>query len=303
MAAVAYARELEDAIADREMHELVRRGDPRDRARVLGRRPGVGDGRRSGFRGIGGGGGGAAPAWDWLTSLPSAALIYDTSYNKNGATTSQWNDRATATSSPLIQATGTAQPTWSDADATFGGKPSQSFDGGDHMAIATAADAKFMHDGTGCTYHLIFYCNDVANPQMLMDNTNFSGANPGVSIRFDGTGQTVRAIVTNGAALICDSGLIACARGAVHIASWRYKEGSSPEWSFHLDGTLAASGSSTGAPSAANPSGVLRVGRRTTTVDQFLIGKEAVVAIYNDYHSDAQIAQAVAAARAGWGVP
>ena len=58
MACLAHASELEDAIADRELHELVRRGDPRDRARVLGRRPGAATGRRGGFRGLGG----AAPS-------------------------------------------------------------------------------------------------------------------------------------------------------------------------------------------------------------------------------------------------
>ncbi len=56
MGCLAHARDLDDAISDRDLHELVRRGDPRDRARVLaGRRPGVGAGRRAGFRGIGGG--------------------------------------------------------------------------------------------------------------------------------------------------------------------------------------------------------------------------------------------------------
>lgn len=45
-----------------DLHRETRRGDPRDRARVQERRPGVGAGRRGGFRGVGGGARAGIPA-------------------------------------------------------------------------------------------------------------------------------------------------------------------------------------------------------------------------------------------------
>ncbi len=242
--------------------------------------------------------------WDWLTSLPSALAIYDSAYTKAVAVTSSLHDRASSpTDSPLTQGTDSARPTWNDADAQFGNKPSQSFGGDDFLSAATPADFNICHNGAGCSIHCIFRSDSTNTQQILFDNGNVSGATRGMFARFDGTGQTIRCGVGNGATLICDSGTVACSRGAAHILSWRYKEGSSPEWSLHLDGVLLNSGASTGAPSASDASGVLRMGRRSTSADQFLVGKVAVLGIYSDYHSDAQIAEAVAAAKAGWGVP
>lgn len=100
------------------------------------RRPGVGLGRRDGFRGIGGG---ARAAAFQFSDVDGLAFLYDAdsaNITLNGSDVSQWDDTS-GNGRDVSQATAAEQPGYTESNADFNSKPSVDPDGTDDFLQAS----------------------------------------------------------------------------------------------------------------------------------------------------------------------
>ena len=145
------------------------------RERTCSRRPGVGIGRRHGFRGVGGGGGAAAPepsleeqiiaeftAVSWTVPALFLARAEDVTLSSGRVTT--WANLGTG--SDATQGTDGARPTWNATG--LNSLPTLTFDGGDTLATGT-------YDLTGPAQAVIVLFRDTAAGAMtVLDYGNVS---------------------------------------------------------------------------------------------------------------------------------
>ena len=148
--------DVRSALRDYEAGERLRYG-------AASRRPGVGVGRRSGFRGYGGGG--AAPAESFDPPTTNLVMgLWDEGIVLTSGKVSQWTDQS-GTGNSVTQGTASKRPVVSSADADFGGRDVVQFAGGasnEHMVgtfVATYAQPftaymLFKLTGSGTTYVL-----------------------------------------------------------------------------------------------------------------------------------------------------
>lgn len=137
----------------------------------MSRRPGVGAGRRPGFRGIGGGGAGAyTPASDPLT-----LLWWDPETLADGAVAS-WVDSVAGVEA--TQGTGAAQPTKSAT--VIGGFPGVTFDGGDSLVAAGAGTV--LSGKTSLTLTLAIVDTNTTTCVAIEHTANSSTTNGGFAL-------------------------------------------------------------------------------------------------------------------------
>lgn len=94
----------------------------------------------------------------WLDASDAATIT------SSGGKVSQWNDKS-GNGRNVTQATSAAQP--STGTATQNGRNVLVFDGSDYLAAATAADWKFLHDGTNYIVASAVQFGTSANPDAL----------------------------------------------------------------------------------------------------------------------------------------
>lgn len=258
MAALAHAAELDAAIADRELHELVRRGDPRDRARVLGRRPGAGAARRGGFRGIGG----ARPVFGPASVGGGTLLVWlesDYGITLNGGNVSAWADRVPATDQGVSQGTAAIQPAYNATDAHFNNRPSLQTDGGDYLSDdAIDAALSCLHSGVGGTLVVVpRFTTSAGVTWSYAGNCQGTSAKIGFAIWGNAVDQKLSYLVGNGAGAGA-SGTSAngtVTRDAPHVIAARIR---TADFDVRCDGTSILSGTPI-ALSTADPTHAMQV--------------------------------------------
>lgn len=132
----------------------------------------------------------------------------------------------------------------------------------DYIAASTAADHKYLHDGTGCTIVARHKVTDTADTyHALVDTGNWSGANSGVTVAHDcSNGSLWFSILVAGTGLDINSAAATCPNSAWNTSICTFKDGASPEAEMFINGTSRGTGSVT--PSSANPAGALTIGAR-----------------------------------------
>ncbi len=206
----------------------------------------------------------------------------------------------------VSQGTDANRPAYTAADANFRNKPTVS-QGAATLALLdnTAADWKFLHDGTGCTvFCVVRPSNNAAAVQILWDTTVTTGAaNVGACLFYDGPNDRFRYFVGNGTTNILNtpSSNNSSPQDTTQVVICRYQEGRAPsESDVRARGVTAGSENTSGAPSAANPAGALAIGALGNLTAGFF-GVEAELAFYNRVLTDGECAllEAYAAARYG----
>jgi hypothetical protein len=83
----------------------------------------------------------------------------------SGSAVTQWNDKS-INGYNVSQATGTKQP--QSGTTTLNGKNVITFDGGDRLVAASAADWKFLHDGSTSLVGMVIKFSSSSNPNQLL---------------------------------------------------------------------------------------------------------------------------------------
>lgn len=124
-----------------------------------------------------------------LTGLKAWYDAADTAtISVTGNAVTQWNDKS-ANAYNVTQGTGAKQP--QSGTTTLNGKNVIAFDGGDRLAAATAADWKFLHDGTNCLVGIVVKWASSSDTNQAftalatnsLDDTTFTGAGFGMDDR------------------------------------------------------------------------------------------------------------------------
>lgn len=101
--------------------------------------------------------------------IPDLKAWYDAadtgSISISGSAVTQWNDKS-GNNYHLSQATGTKQP--QSGTTTLNGKNVITFDGGDRLVASTAADWKFLHDGTNFLIGYVIKFSSSSNPNSVL---------------------------------------------------------------------------------------------------------------------------------------
>lgn len=108
------------------------------------------------------------PPWNPsnLTDLKAWYDAADTAtISVSGNAVTQWNDKS-ANAYNVTQATGAKQP--QSGTTTLNGKNVIAFDGGDRLVAASAANWKFLHDGTNSLVGMVIKFSSVSDPNQLI---------------------------------------------------------------------------------------------------------------------------------------
>ena len=210
------------------------------------RRPGAGANRRqSGFRGIGATS--ASPQ-----TIPGLYSWYraDQLVTLAGSNVSAWGD-ITGAGRSLTQGTAGARPTFVASNALLNKHPSLSFDGGDSLVGATAADWTLLHSGSGMTLAIIAY-GDAADTVYAYCGTQTTVTSLGFQIRTNASGSLIWDI-GNGSADIMNQTLASNLDTTPFHATMRYEEGrAGNEYAYSVNDVATTTGNSAAAPSASD---------------------------------------------------
>lgn len=137
---------------------------------------------------------GSSPAFSPLDLSPQA--WYDasdtTTITSSGGAVSQWNDKS-GNSRNVTQATAARQP--GTGAVTQNGLNVLTFDGGDWLAASTAADWKFLHDGTSYLLAFAIQFGTTANPNAnyaAIGTFNTSFTETGIFVFYDDRSSLTR---------------------------------------------------------------------------------------------------------------
>lgn len=255
--------------------------------------------RRSGRgRGIGGGGraGGGGSFWD-PSIVPAADQLADWADQytlDGGGRADPWIDSWVGFD--LDIATASRHPAVTDPDADFNGEPSYTFAAANLTVLQAGAVGSFkpLHDGTGILVGGAVKPTGAAATQVLLC-THATGNPVGATIRRLAN-AVLGVIVANGSAQIIS---IATANGtfpdnekSYFVWLWREDAGVNEYelwiWRASTGWVQRAAGTTSTAPSSADASAVLNVGRATTDT-QFFEGKMARLLMMKDISKAAQL--------------
>ena len=142
-----------------------------------------------------------------LTGLKAWYDAADTAtISVTGSSVTQWNDKSTNAYN-VTQGTGAKQP--QSGTTTLNSKNVIAFDGGDRLVAATAANWKFLHDGTNCLLGIVVKWSSSSDPNQAftalatnsLDDTTFTGAGFGMEDRAAASlNNALRTSITKGSA-------------------------------------------------------------------------------------------------------
>lgn len=185
----------------------------------------------------------------------------------NVADASGWADQGTG-SKALAMADAARQPAYVAAGGVFGTLPHLAFTSAnnDELAAASAADWKFLHNGTGMFVALRFRATAVATMVML-STMELSSANVGVTLLWDSASSGYcQLLVSNGDGAAYEAN-IQSANGSATIntahtvIAW-FQDGASSEVGIEVDGATPVTASFTATPATGNPTVPLTIGSR-----------------------------------------
>ena len=213
-ARIHHPDELDGAVADYELAERIRRGEPFERA--FGRRPGGGrEGRRGPYGG--GGGGGALTLEAQILATAAAAGINITGYlaRSSAEMTLGTGDRASVLAhygagSDATQGTDAARPTFSATG--INGKGGLVFDGGDALVSGS------IDTGTATAYALIALFKDTDAVAKFV--CSFGDiVSTGIAMKTTGSGIGAQAIASAATSRAESAGTISMATHGVVTAT------------------------------------------------------------------------------------
>ena len=200
----------------------------------------------------------------------------------------------------LVQA-GAARPTYKASG--IGAKPSILFSGTQRLVAATAADWKFLHDGTGMTILAVAQTTGAApNADMTMlDTGGLSSTLTGFAFYLTDAGAPVaRATlyiqrgVANESTYFGPTVDNSAATATPHIWSSRFLyQANGADAELSIDGTVVTLGEAGFAPSTAAPSGALTLGSSHTATAGW-VGQISELIMYNRRLTDAELATVLA---------
>ncbi len=234
------------------------------------RRPGVGMGRRRGFRGIGGG------VSEWTPrELAALQRWWRASNGLTGDPVTAWKDVENAVDVEAGNAV---------ARGTLGGQVVPHFDGAaDYLQDGgSTADYKYLHDGTGGTIVLVASLDAASGARAAVVTGSGVGTTVGTYLATDGTGSVIW-IIGNGTATVIsiDSTSTPFATPGAHVISAAYGTGQTLDAVLRIDGTEDATMDQTAAPSTGNATNVLTVGARAAGASRWWDGPIAEVLFFN----------------------
>ncbi len=203
----------------------------------------------------------------WLQSQPAGRCFTDTARTNpadNAETVAAWQD-ASGSGLHVTEATNKFTLTNDDVNPAYLGAAAAA---NARLTAASAADWKFLHDGTGCTVFIAYRLTD-ETIGVLFDTGGLAAGAGGVALFVDDTGAAEGFLdlrVRNA------SGQIASMTGGVStnnlapagqtvVASYSYQEGRTGEVRLFIDGALVNSADTSGAPAAGAPASPLILGR------------------------------------------
>lgn len=226
-----------------------------------------------------------------------AASITDT----GAGAVSQWNDKS-GNVRHLTQGTGGARPT--TGTNSQNGLNVLTFDSGDFLAAATAADWKFLHATGGST--TFFVANYTTGTKTVLGTAAYSTSSTGVVMAGNG-GAFYSIGVRGGGAANYEDTSATWAGGAYNVVAVRLDTGNGTAASrcqINIDGGASTGNNAlTNAASTSNPAFALHVGRVTSGGANPFIGQIAEIIIYNTLlgTSDRQLVEAYLKTK--WGTP
>lgn len=217
-----------------------------------------------------------------------------TTISVSGTAVTQWNDKSTYGKN-LTQATGAARPT--SGVTTLNGLNVITFDGGDFLGAATAADWTFLSDGTDYLVAFVAKFGVVANPDTFMGfiNTKNTVSNPGIDFYHDtrvGRARMSQIVYDASATQIVnnDSGNVFTANDWFYgslLADPNNGTAANRSKIYYEAGAAATNNTLTGAVSATAPSRALEVGRYSNDFGFLEGGVAEIVIAYGTDATDA----------------
>lgn len=145
----------------------------------------------------------------WLDASDSTTITL------NGSNVSEWRDKSGAGSPAAAQATAASQPAFNATGVN--GRGSIDFDATESLAFASStASFNYLHNATGGTMLIVWKPDTSSNPdaiRWLLNNSNNSSANTGISLSFDDRSSVSRnnrisMIVNRGASGVSTSSVV-----------------------------------------------------------------------------------------------
>lgn len=147
----------------------------------------------------------------------------------------------------------------------------------DQLQAASAADWKFLHDGTGCTGWIVLRRDRLETDIMLA--TGNTGAVVGASLWYTTTGQ-VNYQIGNGTASIAQAAGGTSTQNAAHIYGFSYSESDSPKVRVRIDRAEVGTANTSAAPGAGNPLGALCIGGVPTSPGTLPLGSPWIEIVF-----------------------
>jgi hypothetical protein len=117
----------------------------------------------------------------WLDASDSSTITL------NGSNVSEWRDKSGAGAPAAAQSTAASQPAYNASGVN--GRGSVDFDSTESLVFGSStASFNYLHNATGATIFCVWKPDAASNPdaiRYLLNNTNNSSANTGISLFFD----------------------------------------------------------------------------------------------------------------------
>lgn len=231
----------------------------------------------------------------WLRTRNSHAAAFTdvgmTAVAANGADVAGWRGERGLPSA--IEASN--KPVYAAAGGP-GGRPSIDFTAGnnDRLIAGTAADFKYLHDGTGCTVYTVGKIVAGVNSPFWDTGALVAGGGGAICFVDDGAnGGRLTYSVRNGS-----GGIFTLQTAAAynvwpdaewHIACVQYVEGASPnEARLFIDGSHVLGANSSGSPATGNSAGAFHIGYAATAGAIKLSGSVAEIIAFDKFHNEQQ---------------
>jgi len=255
------------------------------------RRPGFSHGRRSGFRGLGGG----APWSPAVVPASSQGFWYRELVTLNGPDVETWTDKFASGHGNATTPGG--NPLWNNPDTNYTHQRSLGFDeaNAEYLVVpGTAASQRWVHDGAGAGMCLgfTFRASKDADPTMNLCGSSDETV-AGISVKHDTSANRVVLRIHNGTALIVDA---TTANGSAPfntthsiVVAFR-NHATLDDWEIWFDGLLAASGTASGAPATGDAGSTLRIGARGNIISWYYVGSIGEAVGIKDFSIAGQLA-------------